>query len=239
MSNWVENGIKELKEWEQRLLEVLSKVLTADQISYYLNEFKRDIYGLYERAKKGEGVFTNSLFNGISGLSQVRSLLKELDEPISDAVPLEQAARFAALCFQAGITTGMFTPGRAAECLEWSLNQSKKEFAEKIKLTEKKAIRDLTKRSIEVRHQPLRDAKTKAADVARNLWENGSKLLHHEMATYLVEEYQEEGKHPFLRLPGVKEENTTKLLREVTKSVAKDMNRLDLIKGLKKIPPKA
>ncbi|WP_054694662.1 hypothetical protein [Geotalea toluenoxydans] len=68
----------------------------------------------------------------------------------------------------------------------------------------------------------------KAANVARHLWENDSKLLHHQMKKYLEEDYQDEkGLHPFIYLP-------RKSFLNVLKQVAKEMNRYDLIGGQKK-----
>jgi len=74
MGYWVENGIQELKDWEQRIYSLLSEILPPDKISYYLDEYQLDILGLYERAIKGEGIFTLSIYNAIASISQIRDL---------------------------------------------------------------------------------------------------------------------------------------------------------------------
>lgn len=230
MGYWVDNGIEELKEWEQRLLESLSRLLSPEQISYYLSELERDAPGLYERAQEGEGIFTESVFTGISSLSQIRTLLKELTAPVPDQVPIELAVRFATLSFRAGMSTGMFAPGRATEMLEWALHRSEKDFTAKLQHAGELAISESARKSVESRHAPLREIKDKAAEIAQELWERGSNLRHHDMATYLVENYQDENERfPFTRLPGVREENTTKIMRQVTKEVALKLKRHDLI----------
>jgi hypothetical protein len=185
---------------------------------------------LYERAQEGEGIFTESVFTGISSLSQIRTLLKELTEPVPDQVPIELAVHFATLCFRAGMSTGMFAPGRATEMLEWALHRSEKDFTAKLQHAGEAAISESARKSVESRHAPLRELKEKAAEIARELWQSGWDLRHHDMATYLVENYQDEnGHYPFTRLPGVREENTIKMMRKVTKKVAIELTRYDLI----------
>ena len=101
---------------------------------------------------------------------------------------------------------------------------------------------DVSKKATNVRYESLRIFKAKAAEVAKSLWEGGSMLLHHQMAQYLIEEYVEDGKYPFLHLPEKDRKGnfppSDKVLRDTVKLVAKDMNRPDLISGQKKPSPK-
>ncbi|MGP8155153.1 MAG: hypothetical protein ACLQBQ_13625 [Smithella sp.] len=115
MSYWIDSGIKELKNWEQKVLAVLSETLSPKEIKHYLNEYKCDIRGFYEWAEKSEGLLARSIFNAIASLSQIRFLLKELKPPLPKNVSLEMAARFSVLSFRVGITTGMIAPGRGMD----------------------------------------------------------------------------------------------------------------------------
>jgi hypothetical protein len=224
MCYWLEKGIKELECWEQRIFTFLSERLSPDAISYYLDEYLVDVQGLYERSKKGEGIFTPSIYDAIAGITQIRSLLVEIKQPITENIPLEIAARFAVLTFRAGYTTGMITPGRGVEVLEWEVNR----LEDQHQFAGKKALSEKSKKATDARYQEQRQTLDKAAVVARQLWDNGSVMLHHRMKQYLVEEYQDEtGKYPFLSLPD-------KSLLETCKRVAKEIKRPDLISGQKK-----
>lgn len=117
-TDWVELGIKELECWEQRVLTILSESLSPETISYYFDEYKRDVRGLYERAEKGEGIFTRSIYGAISSISQIRSLLEEIKQPLPENIPIQIAARFAVLTFRAGYSTGWASPGRGMELME-------------------------------------------------------------------------------------------------------------------------
>lgn len=229
MSYWVEKGIGELKEWEKRVLEFLSERLSPEALTYYLEEYQRDIRGSFERAKKGEGLFTLSIFDAINSLSQLRSLLDELSPLPSGTMSVEVAARFALLSFRAGMETGRIQPARAVEVYRWKIDRAEKEFEEKLQHAGKEAIVESARKSANCRHAPRKEVEGKAERVARALWESGNTLLHHKMARYLAEEYQENGRHPFTTIPGVKDENTIKKLREITKRVAEEMGKPELI----------
>lgn len=90
------------------------------------------------------------------------------------------------------------------------------------------------------RQNMLNRFKEQAGSVARKLWERGVILQHHQMASYLAEEYEDCGKHPFSCLPkGVVTKkykvSLDNVLLEVCKDVATNMGRRELISGLKKI----
>ena len=91
------------------------------------------------------------------------------------------------------------------------------------------------------KYKTLREFKEKAAAAAKKEWEAGSTRRHHEMARYLADDYLDEnGKHPFMHLLG-KDKNgnylpSDRVLRKQCKQVAKDIDRLDLISGNKKLP---
>jgi len=97
---------------------------------------------------------------------------------------------------------------------------------------------NVSKNANDIKYEKLRDFKNKAAKVIEREWKNGSTLLHHKMAKYLCEYYQENNKHPFGHLPNIDKDgdfpSSEKVLREVAKEVAKKMNRHDLISGNKK-----
>lgn len=231
MSSWIDLGIKELKAMEERVWSILSERFSTNEINQYLAEIEENIYELLAIAKRGDGLFTESAFMAISSLYSLRKLIKEVeDNPLPEDVPKETAARFALLAFRAGLSTGMVAPGRAVECLQWNQGKMKEEFTDKLNVAGEAAISDSARKSVSVRYEELNKIKDDAAVVAELLWVNGSELLHHDMADYLVDEYQDKnGRHPFLRLPGVKEGNEKKILRKVTKKVAKKMVRPDLV----------
>lgn len=105
-----------------------------------------------------------------------------------------------------------------------------------IEIALQKASKESSKKATDARHLALREFKKKAALAAKNQWENGSKLLHHEMAKYLETTYQDEnGINPFWHLPGNDiDASSKKVLLQVVKEVAKEMNRPDMISGQRK-----
>ena len=229
--SWIESGIKEFEEWEERVLSALAAFFPPDKISYYLDEYKRDNLGLFERAKIGEGLFNPGTFGAIASISQIRSLLEEIKQPLPEKVPLDLAARFAVLTFRAGFTTGMTSPGIGMVVLESEIHrlQNQQQYIAKT------AIRESSENAHNARYAPLREFKENAASVAKRAWEGGSNLFHHQMVKYLVEEYQDEnGKHPFTQLPDKNKSTPEKVLLKTLKEVAKEINRPDLISGQKK-----
>ena len=234
MSYWLIKGIQELEAWEPKILNFLSESLSPDAITYYFYEHERDFLGLYERSKNGSCSLTPSSFDAISSISQIRVLLEEIKQPITESITAETAARFALLSFRAGLTTGMAAPGRGVEVLELdnhNLNEQQHHAG-------KKAIRESSVKASDARYASLREFKEQAASVAKSIWESGSTQLHHQMAKHLETTYQNEnGSNPFWHLPGKDiEASPSKVLLKVVKQVAKDINRMDLISGQKKSP---
>jgi len=92
-----------------------------------------------------------------------------------------------------------------------------------------------SKAAADARYFLIREFKEKAAAIAKQQWENGSTLKHDKMVKFLTEEYVDSsGKHPFICLPDGKQSQPENVLRCVVKAVAKEMNRPDLICGIKK-----
>jgi len=118
MSYWVQKGIQELENWEQKALSFLSERLSPDDISYYLDECQRDILGLYERVKKKECLLTPSFLDAIQCIFQIRSLLEEAKQPLDEFVSIETAAHLALQTFRVGLVTGRITPARGMEVFE-------------------------------------------------------------------------------------------------------------------------
>lgn len=97
-----------------------------------------------------------------------------------------------------------------------------------IEADEKSVRSEGGKKAINKRYSERRALLQHASSVALECWQNGSKLLHHEMKNYLVEEYQDQNnKHPFLNI-------SEKSLLKTVKQTAKDMNLPHLISGQKK-----
>jgi len=235
MSYWVESIIEVLEEWELDGLSFLTEGLSHDDISYYLSEYKRDNSALLDGIIKGTALLPASSYDAISSIFQIRSILDEIKQPLHEIVTIETAAHLALRTFQAGIAAGMAIPSRQKENVELDNHRlrDQQEIAGAI------AISGLSKNAHDVRYAPLRHFKEKVAGVAKKLWEDGSLLLHHKMAKYLIEEYQDEnGKYPFMLLPiNDKDGNPLppdKVVRETLKQLATEMNRRDLVSGQKK-----
>jgi len=108
------------------------------------------------------------------------------------------------------------------------------ENAEIVALAEAQAVAMGTKKAADARYSDLRAFKIQAASVAKQKWENGSDLLHHQMVKYLMEEYQDaNGKYQFMLLPDKDKSSPDRVLLKTVKAVAIDMDRRDLLSGLK------
>ena len=94
---------------------------------------------------------------------------------------------------------------------------------------EKKNVKAITsKKGTDKRYARQRELLNQLEGVARDLWEGGSTLLHHQMKDYLLNDYADANDN----LPFVSLAEKTVLSR--VKQIAKEMNRYDLISGLEK-----
>lgn len=85
--------------------------------------------------------------------------------------------------------------------------------------------KESSRRATDAQYKQRRKLSEDAESVARNLYENGSNLRHHEMKVYLAKEYKDEsGTNPFKDLPD-------KTLLRACRKAAKSSGRLDLITG--------
>jgi len=122
--------------------------------------------------------------------------------------------------------------GIALPKLLHSINEKNKIAIKETAYNERKRS---SKIAVDARYALIREFKLKAAAVARQQWEEGSVLTHDKMVKFLIKDYVDEsGKHPFETLPDGKNSQPENVLRDVVKNVAKEMNRLDLIRGIKK-----
>jgi hypothetical protein len=225
MESWVKNCLENLEYWDHNVFSFLVEQSSVEQISLSIENYRMDPPGFHERAEKLYGLSQSSC-NAIIGLSYVRDLIEESKRISTKRVPVESAAQFSWNAFQAGLFIGMASPGRSVEFLE-----SKQQYAEKT------AIKKSSMKANDARYLELRKFKERVACVARVMWLEGSDFLHNQMATYLMEEYQDEdGKHPFTNLPNNKKSSPDKVILKVLKQVAVEIGRPDLIHGRKKTP---
>jgi len=223
MGYFIETSLKELSEWEKRTLSFLLERMPNEMVQRLIEDYRLAPNDFHENAEQSHGV-PPSLCNAIIGLATIRDLIESTEEPIPEIIPAEDSARMARMAFYAGMFIGMSTPGRGVEVLSLEVEHA-----------EAKGRAKWSKEAINSRHAPLRDFKQKASDVAKMKWESGSTLLHHQMAKYLIEEYQDvEGRYPFIHLPGDVNASPNNVLLETVKKVAKDLKRFDLISGLPK-----
>lgn len=214
MDNIVEDTIETFREWEQILATFLSERLSPEIIEHCLSECRKDIRAF----SFADNEISPSLREGVVALSKIRELLKYTEQPLSESIPLLDAAHLVLLSFNAGLYAGMCGPGRGIEVFSF----------------DNKRLRKGPSNAANARHKKLKEFKEHAGRVAKSEWEKGSPLKHHRMRTFLVEEYEEGGRFPFAHLPDAPNDSSDQVLLDVVKQVAKDMDRPDLISGQKK-----
>lgn len=211
MANSYDDYSNILVTWEQTMSTFLEDRLREDTIKYFITAYQKDPSIFFTENTQ----IPPSLKQAVAALVGVRKLLEFAAIPVPAGISSDQAADVALLSFQTGLFTGMCSPGRGMEVFE---NAHEK-------------LRQIPSKANDLRHAPLREFKAHAAKVARAKWEGGSTLTHNKMKTFLIEEHQEEGKHPFMNLPGKRNSYADTILLEVCKEVAKEMGRPDLICG--------
>jgi hypothetical protein len=88
-----------------------------------------------------------------------------------------------------------------------------------------------SKMATDIKYAPGREIYKEALEIAQRMWEEGSLLKHHQMKRFLVKEYQN-GISEFAKFD-VDCGYTDKGLLNQLKALANEMNRPDLISGLK------
>jgi hypothetical protein len=223
----MEHNIQEcldlLELYEKEVLLFLSNFFDEVEVEYLVEEFPNNPSEFTSKTA------TNG-FKAIVGLYLLRTLKDKVKVLTgTDKISTEYSIQLIIQSF------------RAAVCCCRPMSDFNEKILEVFYESQPKAI---SKKATNARYENLREFKEKAANVAKIEWENGSILLHNKMAQFLENEYKDEnGKHPFMYLPPFKDRRTgnmikdappNKVLLQITKRVAKEMNRPDLISGQKK-----
>lgn len=225
MGFWVENGTKELEGWEYRLTGFLTERLSPEQITHYLDEFQRDIHGFYERAERGE--LPVCVHNAIPALSQIRSLLGELKQTPPEIVPIEIAARFAVLSFQAGLFLGATMPAYGVEMQKWARERAEMDHQEELSNAQKRTRKESSEKAAGSRRSVVFKRAVKKAGKVQ--WENGFPRHHVDLADYLLNEHVDEKGERLLALAGGKKKEARKWAIDALKKLAYEMDREELV----------
>jgi hypothetical protein len=209
--------IEEYECYEMKLHALLSNFLKPHQIDKLINLTSEEMEEWIKNnnIKLNSKTTIQSIINATQGLRLIRSLLSRLNNIQDDIVSSNTAAELSQLAFLAGILIGSSDP-------KWASMFQNKEFSEK---------------GTTARYSTLTSFKESAARIARKMWEEGSDLQHTSMVKYLINEYEEDGKHPFMFLPYKTKSDdgprdSDRVLNKVVKKVLYDLDREDLIKGL-------
>lgn len=215
MEDYLKEAIANIEYGVTKVQENLHHILSKEQID--------DLLEAYEQKPDPPKNISPSLYFSARGLSLSRFILTHIKN-LPDKLCLEDAIYLSMAFYNAGFAVGASVPGISAEGYKW--------------LYETEGIKAISKKATDVKYSPGRDIYKDALEIAKNEWENGSVLKHHQMKKYLIKEYQVSGKSPFAKFDpdcGY----TEKGLLERLKGLAKSMKRPDLISGKKPISKEA